>query len=72
MKGKQRETTSIRVTPRTNAALNIVVTKLKLQQPGKRVTQDEAIWHLIEQTDPETAAMVEKQSPSTDVKTEEN
>lgn len=63
MKRKQRETMTIRVTPRTNAALNVVVTKLKLQQPGRRVTQDEAIWHLIEQSDPETAQMVEKQAP---------
>lgn len=63
---KRRETMTIRVTPRTNAAINVVVSKLKAAQPGARITQDDAIWHLIQIGDKEAAEMISKSSPQSE------
>jgi hypothetical protein len=59
----KRETVTIRVSPKTNAAINMVVSKLKAGQPGKRITQDEAIWVLIERADPDTAKTIDAAAP---------
>lgn len=62
-----RETMTIRVTPRTNSALNIVVNKLKAKNPGNRVTQDDVIWDLLKKQEPEVAKMVERAAEPDDV-----
>lgn len=59
----KRETVMIRVTPRTNAAINILVGKLQASRPGRRIRQDDAIWELIERTEKDVAQMVEEATP---------
>lgn len=57
----KRDIVTVRLTKRTNIAINIVVSKLQVSQPDRRVTQDDAVWHLIEKADPETAQLVERE-----------
>lgn len=46
---------TIRVKTATNVALNMVVNQLQLERLGEKVTQDEAIWYLIESARPKIA-----------------
>jgi hypothetical protein len=54
-----RETVTIRLTPRTNALVNIVLSKKKVEHPGKRITQDEVIWEVFQEAHPNEAKIVE-------------
>jgi len=56
----KRATMTIRVTQKTNNALNMVVSKLKASNPGKRITQDDVIWALISKQENEIATLVER------------
>lgn len=57
---------TIRVSPKTNAAVNILVSEMKAAQPGTRITQDDAIWQLIREKRREIADRVEELSPKSE------
>jgi hypothetical protein len=59
---KQRQTVMIRVDTRTNAALNMLVAEMKARR-GRKVTQTQVIWQLLEQHAPEIVARVEQLMP---------
>ena len=56
-----REIVTVRLTKRTSIAINIVAKKLQVSQPDRRVTQDDAVWYLLEQADPETAQLIARE-----------
>lgn len=54
-----KETVSIRVDPKSKAALDMVSAELSLQKDGK-VTLSEAIWHLVTKAAPHIGKRIEE------------
>jgi DNA repair photolyase len=68
---KKRGNVSIRIDHRTRAALDIIAAELQVRTRHS-ITQNDAIWHLIEVAAPHVAERIRKLEQSRDAKPEED